>query len=152
MRKERIFRMNFSHSLLGRAAVVSLISALLSAASSQAQKAPIRITADLSDAPRKLFHADIDLPVSAGTVSLTTPKWIPGTHRPWAGVSDITGVVFTANGQPLIWRRDDVDMFEFHVTVPAGVSTIHAHLDCIATSRLSPKMAALEWEGLLLYP
>ena len=145
--------MNVSYSLLYRAAVAGLISGLLIAASpAQAQKPPIQITADLSDAPRKLFHADIDLPVSAGTLSLTTPKWIPGTHRPWAGVSDITGVVFTANGQPLTWRRDDVDMFEFHVMVPAGVSTIHAHLDCIVTSRLSQKMAALEWEKLLLYP
>jgi predicted metalloprotease with PDZ domain len=116
------------------------------------QTTPIQIVADLSDAPRKLYHAEIDLPVTAGPVTLTTPKWIPGTHRPWAGVSDITGVVFTANGQPLTWRRDDVDLFAFHVTVPAGVTTLHAHLDCIATMRLSQKMAALEWEGLLLYP
>jgi predicted metalloprotease with PDZ domain len=117
-----------------------------------AQKTPIQITADLSDAPRKLYHAEVDLPVTAGPLTLTTPKWIPGTHRSWANVSDITGVVFTANGQPLAWRRDDVDMFAFHVTVPAGVSTLHAHLDCIVTERLSQKMAALEWEKLLLYP
>ena len=44
--------MNFSHSSFCRAAVVSFMSAMLSAASSaQAQKAPIQITADLSDAP-----------------------------------------------------------------------------------------------------
>ena len=47
-----------------------------------AQKAPIRITADLSDAPRKLYHAEVDLPVTAGPLTLTTPKWIPGNHRP----------------------------------------------------------------------
>ncbi len=117
-----------------------------------AQKPPIQITADLSDAPRKLYHAEVDLPVTAGPLTLTTPKWIPGTHRPSAGVNDITGVVFTANGQPLAWRRDDVDMFEFHVTIPSGVTTLHAHLDCIVTERLSQKMAALEWEKLLLYP
>src|SRR5271163_647174 len=116
------------------------------------QKPPIQITADLSDAPRKLYHAEIDLPVTAGPLTLTTPKWIPGTHRPWADVSNITGVVFTANGKPLAWRRDDVELFTFHVTIPAGVTTLHAHLDCIVTARLSQKMAALEWEGLLLYP
>jgi predicted metalloprotease with PDZ domain len=132
------------------AAIVGLL--LWGPAFSHAQKTPIQITADLSDAPRKLYHAEVDLPVTPGPITLTTPKWIPGTHRPWAGVSDITGVVFTANSQPLVWRRDDVDLFTFHVTVPAGVSTLHAHLDCIVTSRLSQKMAALEWEGLLLYP
>ena len=117
-----------------------------------AQKTPIQITADLSDAPRKLYHAEIDLPVKAGAVTLTTPKWIPGNHRPTGPVDDITGVVFTANGQVLPWRRDDVDLYQFHVTVPAGVTTLHAHLDCIVTGRITQKLAVLEWEKLLLYP
>jgi len=117
-----------------------------------AQKDPIQITADLSDAPRKLYHAEIDIPVKPGPVSLTTPKWIPGNHRPTGPVDDITGVVFTANGQTLPWRRDDQDLYQFHVTVPAGVTTLHAHLDCIVTARMSQKLAVLEWEKLLLYP
>jgi predicted metalloprotease with PDZ domain len=118
----------------------------------QAQKTPIQITADLSEAPREIYHAEIDIPVTPGPVSLTTPKWIPGNHRPTGPVDDITGVVFTANGKVLPWRRDDEDLYEFHVTVPAGVTTLHAHLDCIVTSRVSDKMAVLEWEKLLLYP
>ena len=125
---------------------------LLTTTAAFAQKAPIQITADLSDAPRKIYHAEIDIPVSAGTVSLTTPEWIPGNHRPTGPVSDITGVVFTANGKPLTWRRDDQDLYQFHVTVPEGVTTLHAHLDCIVTSRVSQKLAVLEWEKLLLYP
>jgi predicted metalloprotease with PDZ domain len=67
-------------------------------------------------------------------------------------VEEITGVVFTANGQPIQWRRDDVDLYQFHLIVPNGVSTIHAHLDCIVTKRVSQKLAVLEWEKLLLYP
>ncbi len=118
----------------------------------QAQKTPIQITADLSDAPRKLYHADVDIPVKPGPVSLTTPKWIPGNHRPTGPVDQITGVVFTANGKVLPWRRDDEDLYQFHVTVPDGVTTLHAHLDCIVTARLSQKLAVLEWEKLLLYP
>jgi predicted metalloprotease with PDZ domain len=125
---------------------------LLAATSAFAQKAPIQITADLSDAPRKIYHAEVDIPVSTGTVSLTTPEWIPGNHRPTGPVSDITGVVFTANGKPLSWRRDDQDLYQFHVTIPAGVTSLHAHLDCIVTARVSQKLAVLEWEKLLLYP
>jgi predicted metalloprotease with PDZ domain len=117
-----------------------------------AQKASIQIEADLTDAPRKLYHAEVDMPVRAGPLSLTTPQWIPGHHMPNGPDSQITGVVFTANGQTLPWRRDDVDLYEFHLTVPAGVSTIHAHLDCIVTARASQKLAALEWEALMLYP
>ena len=128
------------------------LALLLGATTLQAQKTPIQITADLSEAPRKLYHAEVDIPVKPGPVSLTTPKWIPGNHRPTGPVDQITGVVFTANGKVLPWRRDDEDLYQFHVTVPAGVTTLHAHLDCIVTARLSQKLAVLEWEKLLLYP
>ena len=114
--------------------------------------APIQITADLSEGARHLYHAELEIPVKPGPVALTTPKWIPGNHRPTGPVDDITGVVFTANGKVLPWRRDEEDLYEFHVTVPAGVTTLHAHLDCIVTARISDKLAVLEWEKLLLYP
>jgi predicted metalloprotease with PDZ domain len=131
----------------------ALLPLFLLASTAIAQKTtPILITADLSDAPRKVYHADIDIPVTPGTVSLTTPEWIPGNHRPTGPVSDITGVVFTANGKPLTWRRDDQDLYQYHVTVPAGVTTLHAHINCIVTARVSQRLAVLEWEKLLLYP
>jgi predicted metalloprotease with PDZ domain len=122
-----------------------------------AQKSPIQITADLTEAPRKLYHAEVYLPVSAGPLTVTTPEWIPGTHMPAGPANDITGVVFTVDGpdgkaQVLPWRRDDVELYEFHVEIPKGVSTLHAHLDCIVTARVTQKMAVLEWEKLLLYP
>src|SRR6478609_7186125 len=93
-----------------------------------AQSMPIQITADLTEAPRKLYHAEVELPVKAGPLTLTTPQWIPGNHRPTGPVADIVGVVFTANGQKLAWRRDDVNLYEFHLTIPQGVTTLHAHL------------------------
>jgi predicted metalloprotease with PDZ domain len=134
------------HTLLPLALLLATTSIL------EAQKTPIQITADLSEAPRKLYHADVDIPVKPGPVSLTTPKWIPGNHRPTGPVDQITGVVFTANGKVLPWRRDEEDLYQFHVTVPAGVTTLHAHLDCIVTARVTQKLAVLEWEKLLLYP
>ncbi len=119
----------------------------------RSQNKPIEIVADLSDASRKIYHAEIDLPVAGGgLLTLTTPQWIPGNHRPTGPVSDITGVVFSIGGKPIEWRRDDVNLYEFHVNIPAGATTLHAHLDCIVTSRLSQKLAVLEWEKLLLYP
>ncbi|HEV2576558.1 MAG TPA: PDZ domain-containing protein [Acidobacteriaceae bacterium] len=131
-------------------------SVLLAAASLLAlpsfSQAPIRITADLTDAPRKLYHAEIDLPVKPGPAAFTTPQWIPGNHRPTGPVDQITGVVFTANGKTIPWRRDEADLYQFHVDVPPGVSTLHAHLDCIVLARASDKLAVLEWEKLMLYP
>jgi len=131
---------------------LSLSSLLFALTPARAERAPIQITADLSDTPRKLYHAEVDLPVTAGPLTLTTPQWIPGDHRPTGPVDSIAGVVFTANGQTLPWRRDDVDLFQFHLTIPKGVTSLHAHLDCIVTARVTQKLAVLEWEKLLLYP
>ncbi len=132
--------------------VPALILCGLATLSATAQKAPIQITADLTDAPRKLYHAEVDIPVTGGPITLTTPQWIPGNHRPTGPVEDITGVVFTVDGKPVDWRRDDVDLYQFHVNVPKGATNLHAHLDCIVLARVTQKMAVLEWEKLLLYP
>src|SRR5579862_8143422 len=151
------YRMHWNRRSLCCAAVVSFLVASSARAQSQkpptqSQKPPIQITVDLSDVPRKLFHAEVDLPVTAGPVTLITPKWIPGDHRPTGPVDSITGVVFTANGQTLSWRRDDVDLYEFHLTIPPGVTTLHAHLDCIVLTNISQKLAYLEWDKVMLYP
>jgi predicted metalloprotease with PDZ domain len=139
-------------SRLPLAALALIPFAAVFAGAAHAQKTPIQIVADLTDAPRKLYHAEVELPVSPGPLTLITPQWIPGNHRPTGPVSDITGVVFTIDGKPQEWRRDDVNMYEFHLTIPPGVTQLHAHLDCIVTSRVSQKLAVLEWEKLLLYP
>jgi predicted metalloprotease with PDZ domain len=131
---------------------LALVSLLLFVAPVFSQT-PIRITADLTEAPRKLYHAEIDLPVKPGEhATFITPEWIPGNHRPTGPVEDITGVVFSADGKTIPWRRDDVNLYEFHVDIPSGVTSLHAHLDCIVTSRADDKIAVLEWEKLLLYP
>jgi predicted metalloprotease with PDZ domain len=137
---------------LRRISSVALLCLASQALHAQTGSRPIQIVADLTEAPRKLYHAEVDLPVKAGPLTLITPQWIPGNHRPNGPVENITGVVFTANGQTLAWRRDDINLFEFHLTIPNGVTTVHAHLDCIVTSRATTKMAVLEWEKLLLYP
>ncbi len=113
---------------------------------------PIQIVVDLTDAPRRIFRAEVDLPVTAGPLTLITPQWIPGTHMPVGPAAKIAGVVFTANGQVLPWRRDDVDLFQFHLNIPQGVTRLHAHLDSIASDRVSQKVAMLDWESVLLYP
>lgn len=132
-----------------------LAASLLLASSAMvfaATQTPIQITADLTEGYRHLYHAEIDLPVKAGPATFITPRWIPGTHAPGGPLADITGVVFTANGQTLKWRRDDVNLAEFHVDIPKGVSSVHAHLDCIISHRVTRNMSVLEWEHLMLYP
>ena len=135
-----------------RVVLLYLLAFFVSGKALLAQAPQIRITADLTECSRRIFHAEIDLPVHAGPAVFTSPLWIPGSHAPNGPVGSITGVVFTANGKVLPWHRDAVDLAEFHVEIPAGVRSIHAHVDALLSARATREMAMLEWETVLLYP
>jgi predicted metalloprotease with PDZ domain len=122
----------------------------------------ITVSVDASDAPRKIFHAQLTIPAAPGTLTLYYPKWIPGEHGPTGPIEDLAGLKFTANGQTLKWRRDLLDGWKFHVEVPAGVSAVNASLDFISPTgeeglftggaSATDKMTVLSWNTVLLYP
>ena len=122
---------------------------------------PITVLADITDAPRKMLHAQLTIPVQPGPLTLVYPKWIPGEHGPTGPIDNFAGIVFTANGQTLPWRRDDVDMFAFHLNVPPGATLLNCNLDFLATAppagfsagaSTSVNLAILSWNELILYP
>jgi predicted metalloprotease with PDZ domain len=136
---------------------------LLSCAiSAFAQKtAPIKITLDISDAPRKMLHAEMTIPVQPGPLTLTFPQWIPGEHGPTGPIDNLAGLTFSANGQTIPWQRDPVNMFAFHLTVPAGVDTLNAKTDFLATAAATgfsagastnANLCVASWNEVLLYP
>ena len=94
-----------------------------------AAASPIRLELDATQAPIGLLHSHMTIPASAGTLTLAYPKWIPGEHSPGGPLSQVVRLSFSANGQPLTWNRDDLDIFVFHVDVPSGVTQIQADLD-----------------------
>ena len=128
-------------------------------AGAQTAQNPARLDVDLRDAPRHVFHAKLALPVTAGPLTLVYPKWIPGEHSPSGPIADFVGLKITAAGKDIPWRRDDVDMYAFHVDVPAGVDTLKLSYDYLfaaepARERPSStaKLAVLNWYMLVLYP
>jgi predicted metalloprotease with PDZ domain len=127
----------------------------------QPPASPILLHVDLTDAPRHLLHAHLEIPVTAGPLTLEYPQWIPGDHRPTGPVDNLAGIIVRANGKDLPWRRDDVDMFGIHVEVPAGVNRLEVSLDFLATAgdtgsdmdgATSANMTVLEWNSVVLYP
>jgi predicted metalloprotease with PDZ domain len=124
-------------------------------------KPPIQIDLDLTDAPRKILHGHLVIPVEPGPLTLVYPEWIPGEHAPSGPIDNFAGLVLTANGQKIPWQRDDVNMFAFHLTVPAGVTSIEASVDFLATApasgfsagaSTSPNLAVVAWNEVALYP
>jgi predicted metalloprotease with PDZ domain len=127
----------------------------------QPPASPILLHVDLTDAPRHLLHAHLEIPVIAGPLTLEYPQWIPGDHRPTGPIDNLAGIIVRADGKDLPWRRDDVDMFGIHVEVPPGVSRLEVSLDFLATpgdtgsdmdGATSANMTVLEWNSVVLYP
>src|ERR1019366_6333844 len=85
-----------------------------------AQDTTVHIRLDATDAPRRLFHIQMTVPARAGPLTLLYPEWIPGEHGPTGPITDLVGLKITANGQLIPWKRDDVNMYAFHLTVPDG--------------------------------
>jgi predicted metalloprotease with PDZ domain len=121
-----------------------------------AQTISERLRVDASDAPRNILHSTVAIPVAPGAVTLVYPKWIPGNHRPTGPVQNLTGLHIRANGQELDWQRDLVDMWAFHIQVPAGVREIEASYDTLTyngrSSASSSKVLGLNWNQVVLYP
>ncbi|MCU1303215.1 MAG: peptidase protein [Candidatus Sulfotelmatobacter sp.] len=144
--------------------VVSLsFFVLFSVTFSQAAAAPtVTIFVDATSAARKIFHARLKIPATAGDLTLYYPKWIPGEHAPDGPVVDLAGLKFRAGGNTLKWRRDLLDGFTIHVEVPSGVNEVEVELDFLspatfeggfsAGSSATDKMAVISWNQVLLYP
>ncbi|HEY2381862.1 MAG TPA: M61 family peptidase [Terriglobia bacterium] len=136
-----------------------LVAVLLFPLAGSAQ--PIQLRVDASDAPRRIYHAELTIPAAPGPLNLFYPKWIPGEHAPDGPITDLVGLTISAQGQTLQWKRDSVELFSFHLTVPPGANSVDVKLDFVATPDASgfsaaasstSELAILSWNQLLLYP
>jgi predicted metalloprotease with PDZ domain len=121
---------------------------------------PIKLMVDATHAPEKILHAQLQIPVTAGKVTLVFPKWIPGEHGPTGPITDLTGLKFFANGQRLTWRRDLDEMYTIYLTVPQGVTALEAQLDQVmpappegfsSGASATTQLDVLSWNQVVLY-
>jgi predicted metalloprotease with PDZ domain len=122
---------------------------------------PIPVRVDATDAARRLFHVHMTMPAKPGPMTLMYPEWIPGEHGPTGPIINMVGLEIKAGGQTVTWRRDSVNMFAYHVTVPAGASSLDIAFDFISPPESSgfssgasatTELAVVSWNQLLLYP
>ena len=129
------------------------------------EAAPITLSVDLTDAPRKILHATETIPVQPGpqpvSMTLVYPEWIPGEHGPTGPIINQAGfIITTSSGVHVKWERDLVDMYSYHITVPAGTTQLNVKMDFLATSgaqftaggSTSANLALLSWNTVLVYP
>src|ERR1700733_2676352 len=140
--------------------VFSATSALAQGASS-----PITLDVDATTISRKILSAHETFPVAsptAHTIDLVYPKWIPGDHSPSGPIADLVNLRFSANGTTLAWVRDPVDMYRFHIPVPAGTKLLVADFSLVGEyvagndfapgNTSTPVQGDVNWDQLVLYP
>jgi predicted metalloprotease with PDZ domain len=137
-----------------------IIAVLISFASS-ALAEPIFLRVDATEAPRKIYHAELKIPARPGPMTLFYPKWIPGEHAPSGPINDLAGLRISAGGQSLVWKRDSVEMFAFHINIPQAATSVDVKLDFLAASEVggggslvsaTSELAVLSWNQMILYP
>jgi predicted metalloprotease with PDZ domain len=122
---------------------------------------PIELNADLTEAPRRLFKATLKIPAKPGPLTLHYPKWIQGEHQPTGPISDLSGVTISSVGKSIAWRRDEVELNDFHCVVPDGANAVDVSLEYLvpgdkggfgAGPAATAKLAILNWYLLTMYP
>src|SRR5690242_15071081 len=85
----------------------------------------LRLTVDATDTVRHIFRVHETVPVTgAGPMMLLYPRWLPGEHAPTGRIDELAGLSIRAGNQRLEWSRDSVDVYGFHVNVPAGATAL----------------------------
>src|SRR5215813_8498954 len=124
-------------------------------------QAPVKVRVDATDAPRRLFHVQMSMPAKTGPMTLLYPEWIPGEHGPTGPIANFVGLRIQGGGKTIPWKRDSVNMYTFHIDVPAGVSALDVAFDFITppdadgfTSGASTtsQLAVINFNQLLVYP
>jgi predicted metalloprotease with PDZ domain len=120
----------------------------------------MQLTVDASDVTRAIFKIHQHVPVpGSGDFVMLYPKWLPGHHSPSGQINKIAGFRATANGQELKWVRDDLDVYAFHIDVPAGVNAIDIDFQYVSPTAgnqgrivATPDMASIQWIANSMYP
>lgn len=109
---------------------------------------------DASLASRGIARVHETIPVSGSAVKLVYPKWIPGEHGPTGPLNNLVSMHFSSNGKTLGWRRDTIDLYGFHVDVPAGATSIDADFTVLmngADTMATHTVAIVNWNRYILY-
>ena len=120
----------------------------------------IKLVVDATDTERGIFRMKETIPVAkAGPMALLFPKWLPGAHSPRGEIEKLAGLVIKANGRILPWTRDPVDVFAFHIDVPAGTSQLDLTFQFLSATKpdqgriaVTPTMISLQPNSVSLYP
>jgi predicted metalloprotease with PDZ domain len=119
----------------------------------------LKINVDATDVAQRIFRVHEVIPAQPGPLTLLYPQWIPGNHSPTGPIDKMAGLVVTANGRTLTWKRDPLNVYAFQVEVPQGASAVEVAFQFLSPQDrregrvvMTPEMLNLQWNTVSLYP
>jgi predicted metalloprotease with PDZ domain len=119
----------------------------------------VKVDVDATDLDHRIFRVREQIPVAAGPLTLLYPQWLPGKHAPRGPIDKLAGLRISTNGQSLAWKRDPLDVYAFHLDVPAGSTNLLVEFDFLSPQDstqgrivMTSAMLNLQWETVALYP
>ena len=120
----------------------------------------MKLKVDATDIERAIFSIEQTIPVaSTGDVVILFPQWLPGNHAPRGQIEKILDLDFIVDGKPVQWTRDSLDVFAFHIPVPAGAKNIVAKFKFASATEkdqgrivMAPQMLNLQPNSVSFYP
>jgi predicted metalloprotease with PDZ domain len=115
---------------------------------------------DATDIERHIFSVRETIPVRGGEpLVLFYPEWLPGNHSSSGPLDKLASLMIYANGARVEWQRDPVNVFAFHVQVPAGATALDLGFQFVSAVDagegrvvMTPDMLNLQWNSVVLYP
>lgn len=116
---------------------------------------------DATDRNHRVYRVQEEIPVKAGELTLYYPHWVAGFHATQETVEDVAGLKLTVPGksEPLTWKRDPLDVYAFHVTVPPAAHALQVDFQFLSFGTATPGpelmssgVLVVPWQTLVLYP
>lgn len=118
------------------------------------QSHPMTVVLDARKASLGLATTTMTIPVKPGPFTIDFPEWIPGEHSPDGPLNVMSELRITANGHPLAWHRDQVDMYAFHLDVPPNTSDIDVKYVALVNAdghQATRNIMVTNWNRYVLY-
>ena len=120
----------------------------------------LKLSVDATDLDRRIFRVKETIPVTGpGPMVLLYPEWLPGSHAPLGQLEKVAGLMITANGRPVRWVRDPMEVYALHVEVPEGATTLELEFQFLSATAadqgrivISQEMLNLQWNSTAFYP
>ena len=122
----------------------------------------IALAVDASNVAQYIFTVHETIPVAKGAaLTLLYPEWRPGNHSPSARgrIARVAGLAITANGVPVAWSRDPVNVYAYHVPLPPKTTSLEVDFQYLAPPsgdygqpETTTNILTLDWDAVVLYP